>query len=258
MNPSSNKIADLNPIERFNNRVSHYTRYRPDYPEEIFTFLEQELQLNPAMTLADIGSGTGLFSKHLLAKKYKVFCVEPNNEMRSYAEKLLGAYPGFISKNGTGEQTTLENQSVDGIFVAQAFHWLNAEAAKKEFSRILKPGGRIVICWILASQASRFLKKYEELRQAFAVNYKPVTRNDEELLRRFFTPMKLSRKVFQFSNFLDFEALKGLLLSISFMPQPGETNYKEMINALKALFRRFSRNGFVEIKYNLPVYWNEN
>ncbi len=33
------------------------------------------------------------------------------------------------------------------IVGAQAFHWFDREACKKEFGRILKPGGRAVLVW---------------------------------------------------------------------------------------------------------------
>ncbi len=47
--------------------------------------------------IADIGSGTGIFSREFLARGYHVFCIEPNEAMRSEAEKLYGENPLFHS-----------------------------------------------------------------------------------------------------------------------------------------------------------------
>jgi ubiquinone/menaquinone biosynthesis C-methylase UbiE len=45
--------------------------------------------------------------------------------MREVAEKKLGNELGFISINGTAENTTLENESIDYITAAQSFHWFD-------------------------------------------------------------------------------------------------------------------------------------
>lgn len=257
METTGNNLGNTDSVNRFNNRVSKYAIYRPDYPETIFPFLEHELGLTKDMALLDIGSGTGLFSKHLLEKNYRLTCLEPNDEMRFFAEKDLAKFPNFTSKKATGEQTGIESNSIDCIFVAQAFHWLDPNAAKKEFFRVLKPNGKIVICWILTNQTSLFLKKYEELRQTFAINYRPVRRNNEEVIKNFYSPLAFSKRVFHFESFIDFDSLKGLLLSVSFMPQEGQPGYEQMIETLTMLFERFNKNGLVELKYDLPIYWND-
>jgi len=251
-----NDLEKLHPIERFNDRVKYYSKYRPDYPESFFLFLEMELALTKNMVLADIGSGTGLFSEHLLKRGYPLICVEPNEEMRNYAEQTLASYPGFSSKNARAETTGIAAGTVDCIFVAQAFHWMNPVKTKQEFLRILKPGGKIVICWILATQDSAFLKDYENLRQEFAVDYKPVKRNDEPTLAKFYEPMKMNKKIIPFKNLLNFESLKGLLLSVSFIPKPNSLGYENMLKNLGDLFERHNINGYVEMNYELTVYWN--
>ena len=48
-----------------------------------------QLKLTKNLTLLEVGSGTGVFVKHLLEKGYKVICIEPNQEMRDYSKKNL-------------------------------------------------------------------------------------------------------------------------------------------------------------------------
>ena len=66
------------PTRRFENRVEHYIRYRPRYPQAVLHFLKQELNLVPSSVIADIGSGTGISSELFLSAGNVVFGVEPN------------------------------------------------------------------------------------------------------------------------------------------------------------------------------------
>src|SRR2546430_17738249 len=132
---------------RFNNRVENYIAYRPKYPAAVAEFLRNELGLSAASVVADVGSGTGILSELLLQAGCTVFGVEPNAAMRAAAERLLAAYPNFKSVVGTAEATTLTDASVDFVTAGQAFHWFDAAGARREFTRILQPGGWVVLEW---------------------------------------------------------------------------------------------------------------
>lgn len=84
------------------------------------------------MIVADIGSGTGILSRQLLVRGLHVIGVEPNNDMRNVAEQSLNIHSRFISINATAENTTLKENSVDLVTVAQAFHWFDKKAFKIE------------------------------------------------------------------------------------------------------------------------------
>src|SRR5689334_12851092 len=132
---------------RFSNRVDQYVKYRPSYPKEIIPFLEKNVGLKSSFVIADIGSGTGISSKLFLGNGNKVFAVEPNNDMRKKAEELLQRCDLFISINGTAEETTLADASVDMIVAGQAFHWFDAAKTKIEFRRISKPHTHCILIW---------------------------------------------------------------------------------------------------------------
>src|SRR5207249_276970 len=82
-------------------------------------FLQTELGLSAASTVADIGAGTGILSELLLRQGCTVIGVEPNGAMRAAAERLLQAYPHFQSVAGTAEATTLADASVDFVTAEQ-------------------------------------------------------------------------------------------------------------------------------------------
>src|SRR5258705_151342 len=127
--------------QRFSSRVENYVRYRPGYPPAVVELLKAECGLSSESVVADIASGTGIFTRLLLESGARVSGVEPNLDMRKAGEEFLSQYPRFTSVAGTAEATRIANHSVDLITAAQAAHWFDREAARKEFVRILKPRG---------------------------------------------------------------------------------------------------------------------
>ncbi len=133
------------PTLRFSSRVENYVKYRPDYPPAVLEVLRDTCGFTPDALVADIGSGTGIFSQLLLRHDNPVFGVEPNAEMRAAAERMLAGDSRFTGIDGTAEKTTLPDRSVAFITAAQAFHWFNRNRTRPEFERILQPGGWIVL-----------------------------------------------------------------------------------------------------------------
>ena len=141
-----------NATSRFSDRVENYVRYRPGYPPEVLQALQAECGLLPSHAVADIASGTGIWTRQLLENGNPVFGVEPNAEMRLAGERLLAAFPNFTSIAGTAEATTLSDQSVDFVTAAQAAHWFDRKESRSEFVRILKLGGWLALeKWITPS-----------------------------------------------------------------------------------------------------------
>ena len=127
--------------QRFSSRVADYVRYRPGYPTELIPLLRRECGLLAEHLIADVGSGTGLLTKVFLENGNRVIGVEPNAEMRAAGNEFLAAYEKFLSVAGSSDATTLGDGSVDFVTAAQAFHWFEPEGTRREFVRILKPGG---------------------------------------------------------------------------------------------------------------------
>lgn len=95
--------------------------------------------------VADVGAGTGKLTEMLDARGLTGFAVEPNDAMRREGEDLR--LPGFIWRAGSAEMTGLEDESVDFVTMASAFHWADAPRALAEFHRILRPGGALALLW---------------------------------------------------------------------------------------------------------------
>lgn len=246
--------------KRFSNRVENYIKYRPSYPDSVIIFIYESIGLSKNEIVADVGSGTGIFSRLLLEKGNKVYSVEPNKEMREAAERELSHYRNFISIQGSAEETMLENNSIDIITSAQSFHWFDRDKSKLEFKRILKPEHKIILIWNRRkTDADNFSIEYEELLKTYANDYKEVRHENigEDDLELFFHEEKYSKKSFPNYQVFDFEGLLGRLLSSSYAPLPGEINYNKCITSLKEIYNKNNKGGLVKITYDTILYWGK-
>lgn len=249
----------LDPTRRFSNRVENYRKYRPGYPRAIVPLLESECGLTRQSIIADLGSGTGLLTEPFLDYGTRVFGVEPNAEMRAVGERLLAKYSKFVSVNATAEATTLSDHSVDLIVAGQAFHWFNRQAAKIEFSRILKPGGWVVLIWNgFRLETGPLNKGYQDIVLRYGTDYKEVRREVIGMdVESFFTSGSCRCARFAFRQVFDFEGLKGRLLSSSYAPDPGSPGFEQMIADLRVLFDANQRDGQVDFDYETEVYYGQ-
>ena len=244
--------------KRFSDRVKNYIKYRPSYPIKLIDHLRKNKIITIDQNFADIGSGTGIFSKLLLNTDNRVYAVEPNKEMRLAAEKSLQNKPNFISVDGSAENTTLKENSIDIITAAQSFHWFDLKNAKKEFLRILKPNGFIVLIWnVRNSEGSPFLIGYEKLLNAHCPDYLLVNHMNIglEKIMHFINPKKFQKFSFQNMQTFDFEGLKGRLKSSSYTPTEKQPEYPMLMEDLEKLFKKFQLNGNVQFLYNSEMYF---
>jgi SAM-dependent methyltransferase len=251
----------MNNADRFSNRVENYIKYRPNYPKELVTYLTNLGVLEANKVIADIGSGTGISAKLFLDHNCNVYGIEPNTEMREAGEKFLMAYPKFQSVEGSAENTSLENHTVDAIIAAQAFHWFDKEKCKIEFKRIVKPGGYILLIWNeRITDSSDFLKAYEQLLVEYAIDYKEVNHKNidvgqiEDFFSAFKSAYKTEKSTFKNYQIFDYAGLEGRLLSSSYVPEKDHPSYETMLGMLKRIFNLYNEDGKVCIEYDTLVY----
>jgi SAM-dependent methyltransferase len=243
--------------QRFSNRVADYVRYRPRYPEGVLDFLRKECGLRPEHVIADIGSGTGFLSQLFLKNGNRVFGVEPNEAMRQAGEEFLGDYSNFVSVNGSAEATTLPVASVDFVTAGQAFHWFDPAAAQREFRRILKLPGWVVVLWNdRGLNKTKFARAYEHLLVRYGTDYKKVkdAYPESEDIRFFFEGKAFSAREFPNAQEFDLEGLTGRLRSSSYAPQQNHPNYEPMMTELQKRFRENEKDGRVRMEYLTQVY----
>jgi SAM-dependent methyltransferase len=252
------KMADVrDPKDRFSDRVEDYVRYRPGYPAALIELLIEECRLGPQCTVADLGSGTGIFSRLLLGTGARVFGVEPNASMRAEAERALNGEGGFTSIAASAEDTTLPSASVDLVTAAQAFHWFDPLRTRAELSRILRPGGSVALVWNQRRE-SPFNTDYEQMLERFAPEYGGVRESNraaEPKLRAFFDPVVPKNASFGHEQRFDEAGVRGRLTSSSYAPQPDHPLHAPMMARLQDIFAAHQRGGEVTFGYETIVWY---
>ncbi|EDX87419.1 Methyltransferase domain family [Synechococcus sp. PCC 7335] len=250
----------LNSTKRFSSRVENYVNYRPRYPAEVLNTLQQECGLTAASVIADVGSGTGFLSELFIANGNSVFAIEPNLEMRTAGEQYLGNNPKFTSIDGTAENTTLANQSVDFVVAGQAFHWFERSQSMGEFARILKSTGWVMLVWNERDTSSTpFLVAYEQLLKTYSLDYGQVNhkRIDRAVLSDCFSPSEIYEKRASYTQTFDYEGIKGRMLSSSYVPEIGQRNHEEMVARLNEIFREHSVSDRIHFKYTTRMFYGQ-
>lgn len=245
------------PTLRFTNRVANYVKYRPGYPEEVLEYLKDNAGLTADSIIADIGSGTGIFTRLLLDKGYTVYAVEPNDAMRKSSEEQLFSYDNFHAVNGTAEATTLEAHSVDFIVCAQAFHWFDQMLTKTEFKRILKPKGQVALIWNNRQvEYDEFAVAYEVLLLQQSSDYAEVNhRNLGDVdFTNFFKNGKYQVGKYENIQVFDEDGLVGRAFSSSYIPPKDTEAGQAFLADLQALFEQYQVDGTVDFVYQTEIY----
>ena len=122
----------------FGNVAETYHRVRPPYSAALLDRAQETLALGASARVLDLAAGTGRLTQELRRRFADVVAVEPDERMRAVHGSALA---------GSAEEIPLDDQSVDAVFVGEAFHWFEAEAAIVELARVLPPRGGLAIFW---------------------------------------------------------------------------------------------------------------
>ena len=155
----------------------HYDRIRPGYPQGavrwLFTGIEGPAAA-PGAEVADVGAGTGKYTRPLVSAGYRATAVDPSADMLRQLQQSL---PGVETVVGTAESTGLPSSSMDAVTVAQAWHWCDPLAASTELARILRPGGILGLIWNQLDVSVPWVHRYSRIIHAGDVlrpGFRPV------------------------------------------------------------------------------------
>ncbi len=241
----------------FNHKALKYDSYRPTYSKESLKYLYERNIISKKDIIADVGAGTGILTKALLDCGNKVIAIEPNHEMRSIAFENLKNYKNFQIISATAENTTLNSNSIDAIFVGQAFHWFEIKAFKKECYRILKEKKLVVLIWNRKQPECEMEKERQKIREKFCSIHDKYNNNwnlRKQAIKQFYSN---NYQYLSFDNIINntYDEFIGRALSDSRAPFPNTVEYTQYCFALELYFKKYSKKDILVIPNQTIVYW---
>lgn len=242
--------------QKFSSLANTYTAGRPAYADTLIESLYSRYGFSEQSVIADIGSGTGKFAKQLLDKGSLVYCVEPNDDMRSIAIEELGKYMNFRAIDGTASETKLDEKSVDFITAAQAFHWFDVAAFKKESKRILRDNGTVFLIWNKRDMPSKMNQDSYAIYSKYCPDFKGFgggIRDDDIRIKQFFED---TYEYVEFDNpiYYDKDKFISRSLSSSYSLRKEDKNYDEYLDALNALFEKYAKDQVLTMANKTVAY----
>jgi len=239
----------VDPRDRFSRTVDDYRRYRPDYPEALFAWLGQTADLGDESVVVDIGCGTGISTRQLAGRGWRVIGVDPNEEMLDAArEDSEGLDIEYVRSDA--ETLALPLERCDAIVGGQAFHWFDLDRCLPRFRELLH-GGPVVAFWNLRDHADPLMTAYEALLKERCPDYVKVGAEPRAnaVAKRF---EGADRAFFPHHQTLDREAFFGRVWSSSYVRHGvgGDLAAKASFDdALGALFDAHAEEGAIRFTY---------
>ncbi len=137
----------------FGSDAQGYETGRPDYPADVYDILAARCGLRAGASVVEIGAGTGLVTRRLVAAGARVVAVEPDQNMAAHLAAALGSNVAII--RGTFEQAALPQDGFDLAVAATSFHWVDQGTGLPKLGRVIRPGGWAAVWWTIFDDPGR-------------------------------------------------------------------------------------------------------
>lgn len=153
---------------------------RPDYANEAIDAMLAIAAVNEGAPLCDIGAGVAHLTLMLADRGFAVTAVEPNDAMRARGIARTEHFSNVCWHEGTGEQTGQASHCFDMVTFGSSFNVCDRQAALRECSRILKPGGWFACLWNHRRLDDPIQQQIEAIIKGQVVDYGYGTRREDQ------------------------------------------------------------------------------
>ena len=231
-------------------KATLYEKYRLPYTREAVPGLLK--QIGKVKVIADIGTGTGQLARLFADRCEKIYAVEPDPGMREVARESLKKFSTIHIIEGTAEQTTLAENSIDLIVIGNAFHRFKPEACD-ELHRILKQAGWVaIITYTYQNQAftDMLFSKLPTIKGWASRAEKSWHRTPEKDL---FRECQVQTHTYRQSQTEEWEAFFGAACAGIESPEKTDPEFAQFEAINREVFDAFSANGKIQLDYETRV-----
>lgn len=148
--PPADQIVTRHHYERLAATYDENWAYSPAFMEWMTNCIVRRLRLGGSEVVADIGCGTGLYSRELAAHASTVICVDVSAAMLAQlpsSKKLIPVTAGV--EDVAVARVRLPYQSLDAILLKEVLHHVADQATViAGLASLLRPGGRILVAML--------------------------------------------------------------------------------------------------------------
>lgn len=147
-------------VKLYDQMAKQYDRSRPSYPDDVIDEILGDSA--DALSVLDVGSGTGIASRQLAKRGAQVLGLDMSVGMSAVA-KLYGISTEVVPF----ETWNPAGRKFDRVTSAQAWHWMDPFASAAKAASVLRPGGRLCLFWSAGFHSN-------DLADALAAAYRRV------------------------------------------------------------------------------------
>lgn len=125
----------------FDTAASAYEKFRPGYPAELYQTIFDYIPIGKASQVIEVGIGGGQATLPVLQTGCQLTAVEYGANFSELCREKFRDYPNFSVITGKFEDAAFEENTVDLVYSASAFHWVPEEIGYPKVFSMLKSGG---------------------------------------------------------------------------------------------------------------------
>lgn len=146
---TSNRLGRLVGRTIFGEDAAGYDIGRLGYPDQLYDDLLGGIPNVSALSVFEVGAGTGLATRDLLARRPgELVAIEPDLRLATFLlAELSNSGHQFRVQIAPFEESRLESEAFDIGVAASCFHWVDPDQGWSAAYRLLRPGGRWAMWW---------------------------------------------------------------------------------------------------------------
>lgn len=126
----------------FGEHTDTYNALRPPVPLDIVRWMVPD----PCPLAAELGAGTGLFTRDLANYAVEVIAIDKDHRMRKFLHRNRPSNV-TVRPGEAASMPDVRDRSASLVAVSSAWHWFEVPQAAREIARVLHDRGRLSVVW---------------------------------------------------------------------------------------------------------------